>query len=166
MGYNPHGRARINPRHPQALGICQRCGFQYQRSQLNNQIQWQGFDIQQIGLWVCPDCWDIPNENTRSIVLPSDPIPVYLPFPEPYSSEVDTPFATDVAVDAMTGATSLDLDDASGFSVDQQVCVTLNDGTYWTVTISGIASNTITFAPPLAYYASAGQQVCVVNGSA
>lgn len=165
MGYNPHGHARINPRHPQALGICQRCGFQYQRVQLRDQTEYQGFDLQQTGIWVCPDCWDIPNENLTSIILPPDPMPVYLPFPEPYSSEVETPAASTLSADALAGATSIVVEDASDFSISQQVCVTLDSGAYWVVSISGIASNTLTVTPALAYVASEGQQVNAVNGS-
>lgn len=88
MGYNPHGRARIDPRHPSALGVCQRCGFTYQRSKLHNQTQWQGMQLQPLNIWVCDPCFDRPQEQLRAIILPPDPIPIALPFPEPYSSEV------------------------------------------------------------------------------
>lgn len=165
MGYNPHGHARINPRHPRALGICQRCGFQYQRVELRNQTEYQGLDLQQTGTWVCPDCWDIPNENLKAIVLPPDPMPVYLPFPEPYSSEVETPASTTLSADAVANAASIVVDDASSFSADQQVSVTLDNGVYWMTTITGIAGSTIGIAPALPSTASTGQQVNAINGS-
>lgn len=165
MGYNHHGRAKISARHPQAIAVCQRCGFTYNRAQLANQVEYQGFDLQQTGIWVCPPCFDRPNENLKSIILPPDPMPVYLPFPEPYSSEVDTPASTTLSADALAGATSIVVEDASDFSVSQQISVTLDSGAYWVVSISGIAGSTLTITPALAYIASEGQQVNAINGS-
>jgi hypothetical protein len=81
----PHGRARINARYPQALGICDRCGFMYNLSDLQWQWDWlQGPRLFNLRILVCPPCLDEPQENGRTIVLPPDPIPVANARPENY----------------------------------------------------------------------------------
>jgi hypothetical protein len=44
--------------------------------------------LQPLNVWVCRPCFDVPNKNLLAIVIPPDPLPVELPFPEPYSLEV------------------------------------------------------------------------------
>ncbi len=71
------GHAQIDPSVPEALGICDRCGNQWNLRNLQYQFYWAGPQLQNSHLRVCPDCMDIPNEQLRTIVLPPDPEPVY-----------------------------------------------------------------------------------------
>lgn len=70
------GRATIDPSAPDALGICQRCGNLWNLRDLQYQFQWQGPQLQNTYLRVCPDCMDVPSEFLRTIILPPDPEPV------------------------------------------------------------------------------------------
>lgn len=86
--WHPTGRARVSARYPNALGVCNRCGFTYNRKDLINQAQWQGMQLQPLNIWVCSQCLDIPAIQLKAIIIPPDPVPIPLPFPEPYSAEV------------------------------------------------------------------------------
>lgn len=92
--FHPTGRARVSTSSPRAVGVCQRCGFWYQRSQLRNQVQWQGMLLQPLNIYVCDTCWDTPAIQLKTIILPPDPLPVYLPFPEPLDTEVPSNITT------------------------------------------------------------------------
>jgi len=81
MAWRPHGRARVSARDPRAFGICDRCNFQYNLQSLTWQFEWQGAQLQNRRILVCPICLDVPQENLRSIVLPPDPVPVLNPRP-------------------------------------------------------------------------------------
>lgn len=85
--WHPTGRARVSARRPQALGVCDRCGFVVNHKDLRWQFEYQGMQLQNLNILVC-DCYDIPNPNLKTIVLPPDPLPVLNPRPEPYSVEV------------------------------------------------------------------------------
>lgn len=88
----PHGRAVINQRRPEALGVCDRCGAMYNHRDLNWQFQWRGTQLQNIRVLVCDGCMDIPQEQLRVIVLPPDPIPIANARPESYVTD-DNPFS-------------------------------------------------------------------------
>lgn len=79
-----HGRARIDARKPSALGVCDRCGFHYNLKDLTWQFQWVGPRQQNIRLLVCESCYDTPQEQLRSIILPVDPEPIQNARPENY----------------------------------------------------------------------------------
>jgi rubredoxin len=80
-----HGNAQISARSPRALAVCNRCGFLYNRDRLTSQWDWQqGPRLKDLHLWVCPSCYDKPQESGRTVVLPPDPVPVKLAFPESY----------------------------------------------------------------------------------
>lgn len=66
----------VDADHPQAQGICDRCGFRYNLRKLTNQQEWQGPSIQNLNLKVCDTCLDTPNENLRSYSPGPDPLPV------------------------------------------------------------------------------------------
>jgi hypothetical protein len=72
-----HGQARIDPDHPEALGICDRCGNLYNLRDLIPQYQWTGTTLQDLHLLVCDYCLDEPSEFLKTIILPPDPEPVY-----------------------------------------------------------------------------------------
>lgn len=85
---HPTGRGRVSQRSPRALAVCQRCNFTYNRIDLQNQSQWQGMQLQPLNIYVCRHCLDRPQQQLRTIILPPDPIPVWMPFQEQYDSEV------------------------------------------------------------------------------
>lgn len=82
------GRARISARRPQAMGVCDCCGFTFSLADLTPQTQWMGTQLRPTGSLVCTECRDTPQEQLRTIRIPPDPLPVPNPRPEPYSSEV------------------------------------------------------------------------------
>lgn len=47
-------------------------------------MQWRGAQLAPTFLFVCNQCYDVPNENLRAIALSADPIPIYMPRTEPY----------------------------------------------------------------------------------
>jgi hypothetical protein len=86
--WHPTGRAQVNPSAPKAHAICNRCGFRYLRSELVPQYEWAGLKQQNLELYVCMrTCYDTPQVQLKTIILPADPMPVYRPFPELFSSD-------------------------------------------------------------------------------
>lgn len=89
MAWRPHGRASVSARSPRAFGVCDRCGFTYQRDELVPQFQWQGTTLQNLQIFVCKaTCLDVPQPQLKAIILPPDPVPVWQPRPERYALEV------------------------------------------------------------------------------
>lgn len=80
-----YGQAVINPAAPEAVGVCDRCGKLYNLRVLRWQMQWRGTSVQNIHLRVCNTCYDIPNEQLRTLILPPDPMPVMDARTEPYT---------------------------------------------------------------------------------
>ncbi len=78
------GRARTNPTHPEAFSVCQRCGIWHNRAVLRNQMEWRGAALMPTYIFVCPECWDTPQEQLRAVVVPADPVPVLMPFVEAF----------------------------------------------------------------------------------
>lgn len=70
------GRAKTSATNPQAHAICDRCGFRYNHAELKWQYDWRGAMIQNIKILVCDTCYDTPQEQLRSIVVPADPTPI------------------------------------------------------------------------------------------
>ena len=105
-GFAPKGRARLDPQHPAAFAICDRCGFLYNHRDLQFQPEWHGTKILAIRHLVCPKCLDEPNMTLKAVKLPPDPVPILNPraerthehkrrwpgepFPQPYEG-VDIP---------------------------------------------------------------------------
>ncbi len=69
------GRARVDPRHPSAFGVCDRCGFWWNLDELRYQFDWRGPRLQNLRLRVCPPCTDKPSIWLKPIVYPPDPVP-------------------------------------------------------------------------------------------
>lgn len=105
MGYASRaGRAIASPSNPRAFAVCQRCGIWYNRDRLRNQHDWRGAALLPLYLYVCDQCYDTPQEQLRAIVLPADPVPVYLPFPEPFTAdETSCMSLTPTTTDPTTG---------------------------------------------------------------
>ena len=88
----PHGRANIDPRNPRATGICQRCGTFVNHDTLQWQYEWGGLKLINLRILVCPDCYDDPQIQLRTIILPQDPVPIEFPVPEYYVQD-DNPLS-------------------------------------------------------------------------
>jgi len=84
MSYRPHGRAKVSSRNPRAWGVCDFCGAIYNRDELQWQYEWAGPRIVNQNMLVCESCYDTPQEQLRSIVLPTDPVPIDDPRIERY----------------------------------------------------------------------------------
>jgi hypothetical protein len=94
MGYaSKQGCAPTNPNAPEAKGVCMRCGLWYSRRALRNQVDWRGASLLPLYIFVCNECYDTPAEFLRAIVVPADPLPVYLALPEPFEQD-ETDFLT------------------------------------------------------------------------
>jgi hypothetical protein len=70
------GRARTSAKKPQAFAVCDRCGIWDNWVNLRWQMGWRGPTIQNLRILVCRTCYDTPQEQLRSIVLPADPDPI------------------------------------------------------------------------------------------
>lgn len=69
--------AKVNPQNPEAWGQCDRCGFWRNTSDLVWQFEWGGLQLYSQELLVCADrCYDTPQEQLRTIILPPDPPPI------------------------------------------------------------------------------------------
>lgn len=89
---NLTGRARVSTRTPQAFGICDTCGFLYNRVQLVDQMEYFGNTIRPTGFLVCTaTCNDLPQPQLSTPVLPNDPYPIINPRPELYRGAVSPP---------------------------------------------------------------------------
>lgn len=119
------GRASVNPSAPQAAGVCDRCGFMYQRNQLRWQHDFRGPVLQNIRILVCDRCYDTPQSQLRSIVIPADPMPITQPrVPDYQTSETDYhTVASAPTIDPTTGIPipgSTILTDQNGNPIVQQ----------------------------------------------
>lgn len=85
MGWRYHGHARVNARHPQSAGICDRCGCLYNRVDLCWQFDYTGTRLQNLRILVCPRCLDVPQQQLRARILSADPIPIFQPRPEQFA---------------------------------------------------------------------------------
>jgi hypothetical protein len=89
----PHGRARADRHDPRAWAVCDKCGLLYNRVDLRFQYEWAGNRLVNQNMLICEPCYDVPQEQLRVIILPSDPEPIENPRPEEYSvnnNPVDT----------------------------------------------------------------------------
>jgi hypothetical protein len=79
------GRARVSSKNPQALAICDRCGFVYNHVDLAWQFDWGGASLINKRILVCQPCNDTPQNQLRAIVLPADPTPIMNPRTENFA---------------------------------------------------------------------------------
>lgn len=170
-----HGRASIDPRSPRALGVCQRCGFLYNHDQLRWQYQWGGLRLINLRILVCKTCYDEPQIQLRTIILPPDPVPIEFPVPEEYNT-TDNPLSPIgfVARDLTTiipstyGASIGNLKSYGGVNAafngaftkpSWQSAVTFTSissfqnviGKYWNAGMTAATNPPGTFQPPLTY---------------
>lgn len=81
MSWGWRGHAKVNPQKPEAMGICDRCGFRYNLNDLQWQFEWRGLRLTNTQFRVCPTCIDVPDDHLRPIITPPDPVPVANPRP-------------------------------------------------------------------------------------
>ena len=71
--------ACVDTTNPSAWAECSRCGFWYNREDLGWQYEWAGQSLFNTGVLLCltgNKCWDVPQEQFRTIILPPDPPPI------------------------------------------------------------------------------------------
>jgi hypothetical protein len=66
----------VDPRNPLAAGQCDLCDGWYPLRSLRKQVQWAGTHLYSFNSLRCYKCWDIPQEQLRTIILPPDPAPL------------------------------------------------------------------------------------------
>src|SRR6185312_354695 len=93
--WHPTGRAVTSPTSHRAHAVCDRCGFVVNRIELKWQLQWQGTQLQNLRLLVCRECYDRPQPQLKTIILPADPLPILNPRPDFYAIEVPSFMATE-----------------------------------------------------------------------
>lgn len=72
--------------------------------------------LQNVGVYVCRQtCLDVPQIQLKAIILPPDPVPVPLAFPEPYGAEVPSYLSTQ---------TGLHMTTESGLNLTTEIRVT------------------------------------------
>jgi len=75
-------RYTFNRRNPQPRAICDRCGFEVERPELREQLEFRGGDAPVgIGVLVCSDCYDAPQPFYARPLVKNDPTPVRNPRP-------------------------------------------------------------------------------------
>lgn len=99
------GRAVANASSPDAFCVCDRCSMWWNRSRMQWQYDWRGPTLQNLRILVCPPCYDSPQQQLRSIVIPADPLPVIQPRVEPflYDSTNDHTVSAAPTIDPLTG---------------------------------------------------------------
>lgn len=84
------GRASTSPSNPRAFAVCDRCGIWTNWFRLRNQLEWRGAALLPTYIYVCPSCWDVPQEQLRAIVVPPDPLPIVQARVEPFAADETT----------------------------------------------------------------------------
>lgn len=86
MAWRPHPRrADVNPDKPDAWATCDFCGFICNHSQMRWQYQYAGHTLVNLRYLVCEDCWDRPQPQLQTLIVPADPPPLFNARPEPYT---------------------------------------------------------------------------------
>lgn len=88
MGYSSlSGHAQTSATQPAGFGVCDRCGFWWNRKSLLNQTQWRGNQVLPIYVWCCPRCLDQLQPQLRPVILPPDPVPLVNPRNENFAAD-------------------------------------------------------------------------------
>ena len=121
MGYaSIAGRARTDPRAPQAHGICDRCGFRYNLVDLVWQHAWRGNDYINTRFRVCTvTCLDAPFQLNRPLILPPDPPPVDQPRVEAFAIDEAGPESWDGANEYWDGGLQWDAGGSGNTNLNQ-----------------------------------------------
>ena len=147
----PLGRASVNSGSPEAFAQCDRCGFWYNRSELQWQYQWSATHIYSLGILVCDHCYDTPFEQLRTIILPPDPPPVINARPPNFTYEEAGPVQTMLIATVVMGGVNLPVQGVAGFVLNSYVWIQLNTGSFAQEQVTGIdpVNNILTIGAPL-----------------
>lgn len=162
----PHGKyAAVDPNNPSAFAQCDRCCFWYNAPKLNWQNQWAGTHLYNMGLLVCPRCYDIPNEQLRTIILPPDPPPVLNARVPDFEYEESGPVQTTLATNVGQGALTLPVASVTGFVVGNSVWIQLNNANFAEEELVdvNVGTNVLTIASPLPFSAPYTGSVTVAS---
>lgn len=176
------GRARTSSSNPQAHAICDRCGFRYNRVDLNWQYDWRGAALQNVRILVCNTCMDTPQEQLRAIVVPADPVPIDQPRTQDFV-QAETNYQTITApatIDPITGipipgTTTLTTEDGQSLltqpigepsGIDQSAVMPLEGTTHYRVrlyplSVSSLGSDQISVTFSSAHGLSTNDQIVV-----
>ena len=105
---------------------------------------------------VCRDrCFDIPNEQLRTIILPPDPPPILNARVPNFAYAEDGPPQTQLSADVVQGAVILPVDDASVFSTGDLILIQLNNANFAEEQVTGTDTvlNTVSILSPLPFSA-------------
>lgn len=84
----------IDPDNPEAVVVCDGCGFWINRSAQRERMEFRGGTTPVgTGIYVCPKCDDVPNAQLAKPLFYRDPYPIPHPRPDP---AVATPIYADV----------------------------------------------------------------------
>lgn len=163
----PHGiYAAVDPTDPEAFSQCDRCGFIRNRTDLVWQDAWAGMQIYNIQVLVCKDrCYDRPQEQLRTIILPPDPLPVQDARVPNFTYEENGPVQSTLATNVAQGVMVLPLADATGFEVGNLIWVQLNNANFAQEQVTGVdlVNNLISILSPLPFSAPYDGAVSVSN---
>lgn len=87
------GRAVVSATNPRAQAVCDRCGIWTNFYRLRNQVAWRGAALLPTYIFVCDQCWDVPTEQLRALVIPADPLPIVQARTEPFLQDERTTMA-------------------------------------------------------------------------
>jgi hypothetical protein len=76
MGRRQANHVSVDPANPQAAAQCDLCGRWWNLRTLRMQKIWAGNMLYEFNSLRCVECYDIPNEQLRTIILPPDPPPM------------------------------------------------------------------------------------------
>lgn len=106
MAWRFHSRAWASITRPEAWGQCDRCNQTWLHRQLRFQKKWQGINLANLFILVCPVCYDKPQENIRTLIIPLDPVPIVNARRENYDMEVPSYMMTETRQAILTEAGS------------------------------------------------------------
>jgi hypothetical protein len=93
--------ARVSTTDPSAFAVCDRCGFWRNKEDLTFQAEWAGMSLYSKGILVCFDrCYDKPDEQLRTVILPPDPPPIVNARVPNFDYEEQTPIVLQFGTDS------------------------------------------------------------------
>lgn len=163
----PHGKfANVDPNNPTAFAMCDRCGKWRNQPDLVSQIEWAGQHLYDTQALVCQDtCYDVPNEQLRTIILPPDPPPVTDARPPNFNYEESGPVQSTLTENIAQGVVLLPVSSAVGFEIGDLVWVQLNNANYAQMELSAVdtIANVLEITEPLPFSAPSTGTVTVSN---
>ena len=88
----PAGKyVKTNAQDPSAYGICDVCGLRFNHRDLTWNHEWSGTHLYNTHSLRCWRCIDVPQEQWRVVILPSDPPPIINARVENFAYEEQTP---------------------------------------------------------------------------